>query len=225
MSGEGKVIRAENLRKTYRRGAEEVVAVDQVSFEVAPGEFLAIVGPSGAGKSTLLQLIGAMDNPTSGQLYIAGSEVSRLSDAGRTRLRRESIGFVFQHFGLLPTLTVAENIGLPLLLNRAHSPDRIELLMERVGLTHRRRHRPAELSGGEMQRVAIARALVNQPKFLLADEPTGNLDSVNSDAILQLFHELRQDGLTVIVVTHNQEFAQSADRRLTLRDGKIVNSV
>jgi putative ABC transport system ATP-binding protein len=223
MIGQGSIVRAENLRKVYRRGAEDVVAVDNVSFEVAPGEFLAIVGPSGAGKSTLLQLIGVMDNPTSGKMSIAGSEVSGLSDAARTRLRRETIGFVFQHFGLLPTLTVAENIGLPLLLSRERSRDRVEFLLERVGLAHRRNHRPAELSGGEMQRVAIARALVNQPRFLLADEPTGNLDSVNSAAILRLFQELRQDGLTIIAVTHNEEFARSADRRLTLRDGKVVS--
>jgi putative ABC transport system ATP-binding protein len=223
MIGQGSIVRAENLRKIYRRGAEDVVAVDNVSFEVAPGEFLAIVGPSGAGKSTLLQLIGVMDNPTSGKMSIAGSEVSGLSDAARTRLRRETIGFVFQHFGLLPTLTVAENIGLPLLLSRERSRDRVEFLLERVGLAHRRNHRPAELSGGEMQRVAIARALVNQPRFLLADEPTGNLDSVNSAAILRLFQELRQDGLTIIAVTHNEEFARSADRRLTLRDGKVVS--
>ena len=156
-------------------------------------------------------------------MSIAGSEVSGLSDAARTRLRRETIGFVFQHFGLLPTLTVAENIGLPLLLSRERSRDRVEFLLERVGLAHRRNHRPAELSGGEMQRVAIARALVNQPRFLLADEPTGNLDSVNSAAILRLFQELRQDGLTIIAVTHNEEFARSADRRLTLRDGKVVS--
>jgi putative ABC transport system ATP-binding protein len=223
MIGQGSIVRAENLRKIYRRGVEDVVAVDNVSFEVAPGEFLAIVGPSGAGKSTLLQLIGVMDNPTSGKMSIAGSEVSGLSDAARTRLRRETIGFVFQHFGLLPTLTVAENIGLPLLLSRERSRDRVEFLLERVGLAHRRNHRPAELSGGEMQRVAIARALVNQPRFLLADEPTGNLDSVNSAAILRLFQELRQDGLTIIAVTHNEEFARSADRRLTLRDGKVVS--
>jgi putative ABC transport system ATP-binding protein len=215
------VIRAENLRKVYRRGAESVVAVDDISLTVVLGEFVAIVGPSGAGKTTLLQLLGAMDTPTEGRLFLAGQEVSRLSDGQLTRLRREQIGFVFQHFGLLPTLTVAENVALPALFRRA-SRDRVDLLLDRVGLSHRRGHRPSELSGGEMQRAAIARALINSPRLLLADEPTGNLDSATGAAILELLRDLqRDDGLTVVVVTHNPTLADAAARRIILRDGRI----
>jgi putative ABC transport system ATP-binding protein len=216
------LIRAENLRKVYRRGAESVVAVDDISLTVAAGEFAAIVGPSGAGKTTLLQLLGAMDTPTGGRLFLAGQEVSRLSDGQLTRLRREQIGFVFQHFGLLPTLTVAENVALPALFRRT-ARDRVDLLLDRVGLSHRRGHRPSELSGGEMQRAAIARALINAPRLLLADEPTGNLDSATGAAILELLRDLqRDDGLTLVVVTHNPTLADAAGRRITLRDGKIA---
>lgn len=217
------VIHAENLRKTYRRGAESVVAVDDISLTVAQGEFVAIVGPSGAGKTTLLQLLGAMDTPTAGRLLLAGQEVSRLSEGQLTRLRREQVGFVFQHFGLLPTLTVAENVALPALFRR-EARDRGDLLLDRVGLSHRRGHRPSELSGGEMQRAAIARALINSPRLLLADEPTGNLDSATGAAILELLRDLqRDDGLTVVVVTHNPALADAARRRITLKDGKIAS--
>ncbi len=215
------VVRAENLTKIYRRGTEEVRAVDGLSFSVASGEFTAIVGPSGSGKTTLLQLLGAMDTPTSGRLQVAGHDLGGLSDAALTRLRREHIGFVFQQFGLLPTLSVAENVALPALLGRRDAKARVEELLETVGLAHRRRHRPAELSGGEMQRVAIARALVNRPRLLLADEPTGSLDSATGAEILALFQSLRRDGLTVIVVTHNESLALAADRLLLLRDGRL----
>ena len=218
------VIQAEDLTKVYRRGTEEVRAVDGVSFRVDAGEFVAIVGPSGAGKTTLLQLLGAMDTPTTGRLRIAGQELSRLSDAALTRLRREHVGFVFQHFGLLPTLSVAENVALPALLSRRDVRPRVDELLETVGLSHRRRHRPAHLSGGEMQRVAIARALINGPSLLLADEPTGNLDSATGADILALFQKLQGEGLTVIVVTHNEALAQAAERRLLLRDGRIVST-
>ncbi len=216
------VVQAEGLTKLYRRGTEEVRAVDNVYFRIDPGEFVAIVGPSGSGKTTLLQLLGAMDAPTSGRLSLSGQELSGLSDAALTRLRREQIGFVFQHFGLLPTLSVAENVALPALLSRREVRGRVDELIESVGLSHRRRHRPAQLSGGEMQRAAIARALINSPRLLLADEPTGNLDSATGADILALFQQLQRDGLTVIVVTHNESLAHAADRRLYLHDGQII---
>ncbi len=199
------VITGEGLTKVYRRGAEEVRALDGVSLRVEAGEFVAIVGPSGAGKSTLLQLLGAMDTPTSGSLRILDTDTAHLSDRALTRLRRDQLGFIFQHFGLLPTLTVAENVGLPAMIRGRQAARRVDELLERVGLSGRRHHRPAQLSGGEMQRVAIARALINSPQLLLADEPTGNLDSRTSERILELLLDLRNDGLTVVVVTHNAE--------------------
>ena len=216
------VVCAASLTKTYKRGREEVRALDSVSFEIQSGEFVAVVGPSGAGKTTLLTLMGCMDEPTSGSLRIAGHELQGLPESARTRLRREQIGFVFQHFGLMPTLTVKENIALPTLFSRRRAAARVDELLEKVGLEPRRDHRPHELSGGEMQRVAIARALINGPKILLADEPTGNLDSATGDAILQLFHQLRADGLTIIVVTHNPALSNAAGRTLTLRDGRLI---
>ncbi len=198
-------------------------ALDGVSFDLAEGEFAAIIGPSGAGKTTLLHLLGCMDSPTSGDLTLAGKSTRGLSDAALTRLRREQVGFVFQHFGLLPTLTVAENVALPTLFSRRKAASRAQELLEKVGLTHRRNHRPHELSGGEMQRAAIARALINAPRLLLADEPTGNLDSANGEAIITLFHQLNREGLTIVVVTHNPTLADAARRQLTLRDGQLVS--
>jgi putative ABC transport system ATP-binding protein len=220
---ETQVIVAEGLTKVYRRGAEEVRAVDNVSFSLAGGEFAAIVGPSGAGKTTLLHLLGCMDLPTSGRLALAGRSVQGLKDRELTRLRRETVGFVFQHFGLLPTLTLAENVTLPTLFARRKATRRAEELLEKVGLAHRREHRPHQLSGGEMQRAAIARALINSPALLLADEPTGNLDSANGEAIIELFQQLNREGLTVVVVTHNPTLAEAAHRRLTLRDGRLAD--
>ena len=217
------MIRAENLTKLYRRGAEEVRAVDGVSLTVEAGEFVALVGASGSGKTTLLQLLGGMDAPTSGSLTVDGQDLTRLSDRALTRLRGERLGFVFQHFGLMPTLTVAENVALPsLLAGRKRASVPVDSLLERVGLAHRRRHRPGQLSGGEMQRVAIARALANGPRLLLADEPTGNLDARTGDSILSLLTELHEGGLTIVVVTHNDAVAAATQRRITLRDGKIV---
>ncbi len=216
------VIRAEGLTKTYQRGTEKVQALDNVSFSVSTGEFVAIVGPSGAGKTTLLHLLGCMDTPTSGLLALSGTSTLGMKEGALTRLRREQVGFVFQHFGLLPTLTVAENIALPTLFSRRKSADQTRSLLERVGLAHRHGHRPHELSGGEMQRVAIARALINSPRLLLADEPTGNLDSASGESILALFQQLNREGLTVLVVTHNAALAAAAPRQLTLRDGRLV---
>jgi putative ABC transport system ATP-binding protein len=214
------MIAATALTKIYTRGREEVRALDQASFEVSSGEFIAVTGPSGSGKTTLLNLIGCMDNPSSGTLKINGRDVHAYSERERTAFRREQIGFVFQHFGLLPTLTVSENIALPLLFSGRAAGSKIDQLLERVGLQHRRTHRPHELSGGEMQRVAIARALVNEPALLLADEPTGNLDSAMGEGILDLFRQLHSDGLTVIVVTHNLALAAVSQRQIALKDGR-----
>src|SRR5204862_8032834 len=191
-------------------------------FEVHRGEFIAIVGPSGAGKTTLLNLLGCMDAPTSGALRLLGRPVEALTERERTRFRRDQIGFVFQHFGLLPTLTVAENIALPAAFARRRADSRVEELLERVGLTHRRTHRPSELSGGEMQRVAIARALINSPQLLLADQPTGNLDSATGESVTALFQELRAGGLTIVVVTHHPALAAAAQRQLRLQDGRLA---
>jgi putative ABC transport system ATP-binding protein len=214
------IISAERLTKTYQRGREAVHALDNVSFGIRQGELVAITGPSGAGKTTLLNLLGCMDVPTSGTLCIAGHEVQGLDERERTRLRREKIGFVFQHFGLIPTLTVSENVALPALFARRRQAPLDELL-QRVGLGHRRTHRPSELSGGEMQRVAIARALINGPQLILADEPTGNLDSASGDSIIALFQQLNRDGMTIVVVTHNSAMAKATLRQIELLDGRV----
>jgi putative ABC transport system ATP-binding protein len=220
----GAFIEATALTKVYQRGREQIRALDHVSFEIRRGEFVAITGPSGAGKTTLLSLIGCMDAPTSGTLKISGREVQGLSERERTRLRREEIGFVFQHFGLIPTLTVAENVALPALFAHRNGATRLDELLARVGLTQRRAHRPHELSGGEMQRVSVARALVNQPKLILADEPTGNLDSATGESIIALFQQLNRDGMTIVVVTHNAAMSAAARRQMVLRDGRIVEA-
>ncbi len=215
------VVAAVDLAKIYLRGREQVRALDGVTLEVGRGEFLAVVGPSGAGKSTLLNLVGCMDAPSSGALSLLGKPVQALGERERTRFRRDQLGFVFQHFGLLPTLTVAENVALPAFLASRPAPARCDELLERMGLAHRRNHRPHELSGGEMQRVAIARALINRPRLLLADEPTGNLDRATGEAIIALFAELNREGLTIMVVTHNPALAAAATRQLELADGRV----
>lgn len=211
-----------NLTKIYVRGREEVRALDNINFDINHGEFVGVVGPSGSGKSTLLNLLGCMDAPTFGEIRIDGREVHRFREAERTRFRRERIGFVFQHFGLMPTMTVAENVGLPLVFAGRRDKSRINELLSRLGLEHRRDHLPSELSGGEMQRTAIARALIHQPAVVLADEPTGNLDSASGEDIISLFKELHRDGLTIIVVTHNQAFANASDRQVHLQDGHLA---
>ncbi len=215
------VIVAAGLSKTYPRGREQVRALDGVDFAVGRGEFVAVVGPSGSGKTTLLNLLGCMDTPTGGTLRLAGREVSGLSETDRTLLRRQHLGFVFQHFGLVPTLTVAENVALPRLFARRAEDGRVGELLRQVGLWDRRDHRPHQLSGGEMQRAAIARALVNGPSLLLADEPTGNLDSATGESVIGLFRQLNAGGLTIVAVTHNAALSDAAGRRLHLRDGRL----
>jgi len=221
----GHVISAVGLTRIYQRGREEVRALNDVTFDVLQGEYVAVVGPSGAGKSTLLNLVGCMDAPSSGKLGLLGKSVEDLTEQERTNFRREQIGFVFQHFGLLPTLTVAENVMLPAFFANRRSEQRAAELLEKVGLAHRAKHRPHELSGGEMQRAAIARALINNPQLLLADEPTGNLDHATGDSIIALFEQLNRDGLTIVVVTHNVILAREARRQIELCDGRLVSNL
>ncbi len=218
-----KIIELLNVGKNYRRGNEEIHALSDVSLEARTGQFLAIVGPSGSGKTTLLQQIGCVDLPTSGRILIDGEDVTKLSDSQLTHFRSRTIGFVFQRFFLLPTLTALENVKLPCVFTKhnAHQTKADELL-KHLGLGDRLHHRPSQLSGGEMQRVAIARALVNQPRILLADEPTGNLDSSSAHSIISIFRELNESGLTVLMVTHNMELASMAQQILYLKDGRIT---
>jgi ABC-type lipoprotein export system ATPase subunit len=217
------VVRLEGVSKVYQRGASIIRAVQGVSLEVAKGEFLAVIGPSGSGKSTLLNLIGGLDRPTEGDVVIEGRSTRGFSEAEWAELRRERIGIVFQFFNLLPGLTARENVALPLLLRGDSDPgQRVEECLAAVGLAHRGEHRPSELSGGEQQRVAVARALAHRPALLLADEPTGNLDSKVGRGIVQLIKTLaRQGGQTVVLATHSRDAAAEADRVLTMRDGFV----
>ena len=219
------VLKTKNLHKVYQLGSHSVSALDGVDFLVEKEEFVAIMGPSGSGKSTLLHLIGGLDQPTDGEVTLAGKPLSLLKDKEITLLRRHNVGFVFQFFNLLPTLTTEENITLPLIIdgkNPKQYQDRLDNLLEMVGLSERRRHKPDQLSGGEQQRVSLARALITEPAILLADEPTGNLDSKTGMAIMELLRLSRdQLGQTIVVVTHDARAAAYADRVVFLRDGKI----
>ena len=217
----------EGVSKRFRRGQEDVVALAGVDLRLEPGEFLALVGPSGSGKSTLLHVAGGLDTPDAGRVLIDGTDLATLSTAARARLRRRHLGFVFQFFHLIPTLSVAENVALPLTLDRARRVDAPVLeMLDRVGLAHRAGHLPGELSGGEMQRAAIARALVSHPALILADEPTGNLDSTTGEAILDLVTErVRETGAALLMVTHDLGAAARADRSLSLRDGRVSATV
>jgi putative ABC transport system ATP-binding protein len=212
------------VSKRFHRGREEVVALDEVDLAVAAGEFVSVIGPSGSGKSTLLHLAGGLDQPDGGRVLLDGADVGALSATARARLRRREIGFVFQFFHLVPTLTVAENVELPLLLDgRRKSGPVVAQLLERVGLAGRAEHLPAELSGGEMQRVAIARALVASPRLILADEPTGNLDSATGATILGLLAaQVADAGAALVMVTHDVAAARRAHRIVHLRDGRLV---
>ena len=222
----GVVLEARGLTKRYRRGDAEVTGVEELDLRLEAGEFVALVGPSGCGKSTLLHLCGAMDRPTAGNVTLEGQAVGALDDDALTRLRRTRVGFVFQFFNLLPSLTVAENIALPLLLAGASAASvtpRVRACAERVGIGHRLDHVPSQLSGGEAQRTAIARAVVHEPALLLADEPTGNLDSANGTRIVQLLRDVnRQSGAAILLATHDSAVAATADRVVTMRDGRIV---
>jgi len=223
------LLSATDLYKTYVAGEARVVALAGVSLELARGDFVALMGPSGCGKSTLLHLCGAMDRPSSGRVRFEGRDLAALSDDELTRLRRERVGFVFQFFNLLPTLTLGENIALPCLLGGMQMADaeaRAKRLAERVGISRRWQHYPQQLSGGEMQRAAIARALVHDPALLIADEPTGNLDSENGERVLALLRELNRDmGVTILLATHAADVAAAATRVERMRDGRFDHAV
>ena len=217
------MIEVERLFKTYQMGSQKVSALDGVDFRIEKGEFVAIMGPSGSGKSTLMNLLGCLDLPSSGIYRLENLDIQDLKPDQLAEVRNRRIGFVFQSFNLLPRATALENTELPLLYGRVPKSTEIAFqALERVGLAHRAKHKPTELSGGECQRVAIARALVNGPAIILADEPTGNLDSVTGKEILDLFLELNQEGVTLILVTHEQEIAQQAKRIIQMSDGKII---
>ena len=220
------MIKTENLQKVFRTDEVETWALNNVNIEVKEGEFVAIMGPSGCGKSTLLNILGLLDNPTGGKYFLNGTEVGGYTESQRTSLRKGVIGFVFQSFNLIDELNVFENIELPLLYLGVPSAERkrkVEAAMERMGITHRAKHFPQQLSGGQQQRVAIARAVVTDCKLLLADEPTGNLDSVNGVEVMELLSELNRQGTTIIIVTHSQRDATYAHRIIRLLDGQIVS--
>ena len=219
------VIRLENVSKLYQMGAVEVAALRSASLSIRQGEIVSIMGPSGSGKSTLMNILGCLDVPTSGSYFLEGEDVGQLSDDRLAEIRNRKIGFVFQTYNLLPRLSALANVELPLLYGNGHDRRRRSLeALERVGLGHRARHRPVELSGGEQQRVGIARALVKNPSLLLADEPTGNLDSRSSEEILAILQELnRRDGLTVVIVTHEPQIATATRRVISVRDGMIIS--
>jgi putative ABC transport system ATP-binding protein len=222
----GIVIKTEELTKVYEMGAEQVHALRGVDVEIRKGEYVAIMGPSGSGKSTLMNLIGCLDSPSSGRYWLAGRLVSDLDDDELAYIRNKEIGFVFQTFNLLPRATALHNVELPLIYNGTPAEERLERAkkaLERVDLMDRMNHKPNELSGGQRQRVAVARALVNSPSIVLADEPTGNLDSKTGDEIMTLFENLHRQGNTIILVTHEHDIAQHAHRIIHIRDGKIAS--
>ena len=215
------VICLENVSKNYRRGPETVQALRQVSLSIEAGEYVAVVGHSGSGKTTLMNIMGCLDRPSDGRVTVDGRQIQNENEAGLTRLRQAAIGFVFQQFFLVPTLNVIENVTLPALF-AGHRPNgRGRDLLEKVGLGNRLYHLPGQLSGGEMQRVAIARSLINAPPILLADEPTGNLDSRNADLIMDLFQQLNREGVTIVMVTHNAEIVKRCGRTVHIEDGAL----
>lgn len=218
------VIRLENVWKVYKEGVE-TVALRGVDLSIEEGEYVSIMGPSGSGKSTLMHIMGLLDTPTRGKVYIEGRDVSRMNEDERARIRRKKIGFVFQAYNLIPSLTAVENVELPLLLDGVPREERRKVavsLLERMGLGNRLHYYPNQLSGGQQQRVAIARALANDPRIILADEPTGNLDTKTGRKILDLFKELHEEGRTLVVVTHDPEVAREAERIVKIRDGRLV---
>lgn len=218
------MIKAIGLTKIFRTESVQTIALNEISIDISEGEFVAIMGPSGCGKSTLLNILGLLDNPTSGELWFIGKEVSRYSENDRTDMRNGNIGFVFQSFNLIDELTVFENVELPLLYAGVpvrERVDRVNKALERMQISHRTEHYPQQLSGGQQQRVAIARAIVTNPKIILADEPTGNLDSTNGNEVMLLLKELNKDGATVVMVTHSEENAREAGRIVRMMDGCI----
>jgi putative ABC transport system ATP-binding protein len=220
------LIRLESITKVYGSGDAAVVALSDFSLSVAAGELLAVMGPSGSGKSTLMNILGCLDTPTSGRYWFGGEDVSRLNETRLAHVRNRKIGFVFQQFHLLPKLSAWRNVELPLLYRNAQDRRALALqALDQVGLSNRIDHRPTQLSGGQQQRVAIARALVTDPDLILADEPTGNLDSASSRDVLAVLRELNQQGRTIIVITHDPEVAPVARRTLTMRDGRLVHRV
>ena len=221
------ILKVENLTKTYGSGENLVHAVDDVSFSVEKGEFVAIVGASGSGKSTLLPLIGGVDRPTSGKIFVDGNDISKMNDDKLAVFRRRQVGIVYQFYNLIPILTVEENITLPCDLDgRGVDRERLEMILDSFGLRARRKHLPNQLSGGQQQRTSIARALINNPSLVLADEPTGNLDSKSSEEVMSMLKMCNQSyGQTVIMITHNLDIAKQADRIITISDGKIVEEV
>ena len=222
------MIKIENIKKVFRTEDVETWALREVSLEVKAGEFVAIMGPSGCGKSTLLNILGLLSSPSEGTYMLDGKDVSTLSESDRIKLRKGALGFVFQSFNLIDELNVTENIELPLLYMNVPSKDRkeaVKAVIDRVAMGHRAKHFPAQLSGGQQQRVAIARAVVANPKLILADEPTGNLDSKNGREVMELLKELHHEGTTIVMVTHSQRDASYADRTINLFDGQIVNEV
>lgn len=220
------MIRTENLVKIYRTEEVETTAINNLNMEIKEGEFVSITGPSGCGKSTLLNILGLLDNPNSGKYYFMDHEVSRYSERKRTNLRKANIGFVFQSFNLIDELTVYENVELSLLYLGVSSSDRkkrVNEVLDQTGISHRANHYPQLLSGGQQQRVAVARALVAKPKIILADEPTGNLDSKHGEEVMDLLIDLHKEGTTVVIVTHSPEYAKRAERAIVLLDGHLVS--
>ena len=222
------MIKIENIKKVFRTEDVETWALREVSLEVKAGEFVAIMGPSGCGKSTLLNILGLLSSPSEGTYMLDGKDVSTLSESDRIKLRKGALGFVFQSFNLIDELNVSENIELPLLYMGVSAKERkeaVKAVIDRVAMGHRAKHFPAQLSGGQQQRVAIARAVISNPKLILADEPTGNLDSKNGREVMELLRELHREGTTIVMVTHSQRDASYADRIINLFDGQIVNEV
>jgi putative ABC transport system ATP-binding protein len=220
------MLRLQSIAKIYRTDEVETLALNEISLEIAPGEFVAIMGPSGCGKSTLLNVLGLLDGPSSGSYQFFGEEVARHGERQLTALRRDRIGFVFQSFNLIDDLTVAENVEVALLYRRVAASERrrrVAQALEQVGIAHRARHRPKQLSGGQQQRVAVARALVSEPSLILADEPTGNLDTANGEAVMAMLTAAAAAGVTVIMVTHSPAHAAQAQRAIKLLDGRVVS--
>lgn len=220
------LLEVKDLCRTFRQGDTDIHAVSHVSFSMEAGEMLAIVGQSGSGKTTLLNLLGGIDKPSAGQVLLDGRDIHTLSDAEAAKLRRQKIGYIYQDFKLLPILTAKENIMLPAILDGKKAPARVvSALADRLGIGNRLNHLPSQMSGGQRQRVAIARALINQPAIILADEPTGNLDKASAQEILELLLQLHREGNTILLVTHEESFADLCPRKITLSDGRIISDI